>query len=74
MRSVGDSGDSHEQARQRGSMFDNMSFTWNLPACSNAELIEDYRQQYDFQYYEDRGVTVEVQYEIVALGELYLHS
>jgi hypothetical protein len=71
---LGDCGDNPAEARQRGCMFDTISFTWDLPACFNAELVDDYRRQYGFRYYEDRAGVVEVPYEIVALGERDLHS
>jgi len=71
---LGDCGDSPAQARERGCIFDTISFTWDLPTCFDAELVDEYRQQYGFRYYEDRGGIVEVPYETVTLGEKDLHG
>lgn len=71
---LGDCGDTPTAARLRGCIFDPMSFTWDFPACYDAKLSNEFRNQYGFRHYEDWQGTVEVPYEIVALGERDLHS
>ena len=67
-------GDNPTAARQRGCVFDEISFTWDHPACYNAKLSNEFRQRFGFRYFADWEGAVEIPSAVVALGERDLKS
>jgi hypothetical protein len=51
-------GSTPSDARSRGCQFDVMSFTWSLPECFDAELMDDFLGHTDWHWYMEDGTEV----------------
>ena len=58
-REFGDCGKSIEEARAKGCIFDNLSYSWVRPECHHPDLLAAYRNRTVIPYYTDRTLTEE---------------
>ena len=55
-------------ARERGCAFDIIGFSWVMPECFDAELTAEFRNRFQYKYYEEDCSQQEVPYEVALLG------
>lgn len=68
---VGNCGNSSEEARAKGCIFDVMSILWVTPECYDAELAEEFKTHWDHEWWAHRKADPQdqVPYDVVAQGE-----
>lgn len=62
-------GNSPEEARNNGCLFDVISFSWLPPACFDAELVEDFLATSKWQWYKDNETRTAVHIAEVYEGQ-----
>ena len=68
---VGNCGNSSEEARAKGCIFDVMSILWVTPECYDSELAKEFKKQWDHEWWAHRKADPEdqVPYDVVSKGE-----
>ena len=61
-------GDSPSEARQRGCTFDLANFSWQFDPCMDHELSEEFTTAYDWKYFADEDLAIQVPLEVVQQG------
>ncbi|KAJ8121552.1 hypothetical protein ONZ43_g2022 [Nemania bipapillata] len=68
---LGGCGDSVEEARSKGCVFDPMSWAWQRPECYHPELVADFLKRTDWHFYTTKEMRAadEVPYEAWVRGD-----
>lgn len=63
-------GNSSIEARENGCIYDYTSFAWLHPRCTDLEMMEEFRDVQDWQYFIDRNGSKVIPFEEVVKGDL----